>query len=91
MPSVTLPFDPLSYLEGYMRLRVDLDPKGKIILRGLGRLEPRHAKRALWVRDTYDRLLRMQLDAPKREMRPSVRKLLAQVRIVIRGGKYVLP
>ncbi len=74
-----------------MRLRVDLDTKGRIILHGLGRLEPHHAKRALWVRDTCDRLLRMQLDALKRGIQPSVRKLLAHGKIVIRGGRYVLP
>ena len=39
----------------------------------------------------YDKLLRMQLDAPKRELRPSVNKLLAQGKIVIKDKKYVLP
>lgn len=57
----------------------------------MGSLAPRHRKRAKWVLDTYDRLLDMQLDAPKRKVRPSVRKLLAQGKIVIRGGRYVVP
>ncbi|MGM0424547.1 MAG: hypothetical protein ACQEQX_06475 [Thermodesulfobacteriota bacterium] len=60
-----------------MKLKVELTSQGKIILHGMSRLHPRHRRRAKWVLDTYDRLLRMQLDAPKKEMRPSVRKLLA--------------
>jgi hypothetical protein len=84
----TTPFDPLRFLEGEMRLRVELTPQGKIILHGMSRLHPRHRRRAKWVLDTYDRLLRMQLDAPAREMRPSVRKLLAQGKIGIRGGMW---
>lgn len=85
------PFDPLSFLQGELRLKVELTPQGKIVLHGMSRLHPRHRKRAKWVLDTYERLLRMQLDAPKREMPPSVRKLLAQGKIVIRGGRHVVP
>ena len=39
----------------------------------------------------YDKLLRMQLDAPTKELRPSVNKLLAQCKIIINNGQYVLP
>lgn len=85
------PFDPLGFLEDELRLEAILDPRGSIILKGMGSLAPRNRKRAKWELDTYDKLLRLQLDAPKREMWPSVRKLQAQGKIVIRGGKYMMP
>ncbi len=40
------PFDPLNFLEDELRLEVVLDPRGKIILKGMGSLAPRHRKRA---------------------------------------------
>ncbi len=84
------PFDPLRFLQGYMRLEVSLDIRGNIVVDGRSRLEPEHWKQVRWVLNTYDKLLRMQLDAPDKELRPSVRKLLAQGKIVIRGGRYVV-
>jgi hypothetical protein len=47
-------------------------------------------KMRIFFRSYYDKLLRMQLDAPMREQRPSVNKLLAQGKIVIRNGKYTM-
>ena len=38
----------------------------------------------------YDRLLRMQLDAPTPELRPSINKLLAHGKIIIKKGHYVV-
>ena len=84
-------FDPLRFLEHQLRLKVHLAPNGKILLYGMGDLSPKRRQQAMKVLKVYDRLLRMQLDAPKREMRPSVNKLLAQGKIVIKKGKYVLP
>lgn len=39
--------------------------------------------------DTYEGLLRMQLDAPRRELRPSLQKLIAQGRLSIGNDRYV--
>ncbi len=82
------PFDPLQYLNS-LRLDVRLDTRGRIVLDGLNRI-PGHKRRQAWqVVKIYDRLLRMQLDAPSEGMRPSVRKLLAQGRITVQEGRYV--
>ena len=53
-------------------------------------LLPHQHKQAKAVLKTYDKLLRLQLAAPSKRMRPSVRKLLAQGKIEIRSGQYVL-
>lgn len=54
-------------------------------------LSPKRRQQAINVLKNYDQLLRMKLDAPTPELRPSVNKLLAQGKIVIKQGKYVLP
>ena len=83
-------FDPLNYLEAQLRLEDELSGSGdELILLGLSKLSEQDRKRAFWVAKTYKELLRMQLDAPKRELRPSVRKLLAQGKIKLERGKYL--
>ncbi|WP_232300448.1 hypothetical protein [Desulfonatronovibrio magnus] len=52
-------------------------------------LQLHQQKKAKAVLRTYDQLLRLQLDAPNKKMRPSVRKLLAQGKIEIRDGQYL--
>jgi hypothetical protein len=73
-----------------MRLSLDLDSKGNIVAEGMWHLHPHQYKQAKAVLKTYDRLLRLQLNATSKRMRPSVRKLLAQGKIEIMGGQYVL-
>ena len=81
-------FDPLRYLNSH-RLNVRLDQNGRIVLDGM-RDVPGHKRRQVWqVVKEYDKLLRMQLDAPCEGMRPSVRKLLAHGKIKVEGGRYV--
>jgi hypothetical protein len=84
-------FDPLRFLEHQLRLKVTLGQDGKIMLYGLNELSAKRRQQAFKVVKVYDKLLRMQLDAPKPELRPSVNKLLAQGKIVIKNKKYVLP
>jgi hypothetical protein len=84
-------FDPLRFLEKNLRLNVQLASNGKILLYGLNDLSAKRRQQAFNVVKVYDKLLRMQLDAPTRELRPSVNKLLAQGKIVIKNKKYVLP
>jgi hypothetical protein len=84
-------FDPLRFLERQLRLQVTLGQDGKILLSGLNDLSAKRRQQAFKVVKVYDKLLRMQLDAPKPELRPSVNKLLAQGKIVIKNKKYVLP
>jgi len=84
-------FDPLRFLEVQLRLQVTLGRDGKILLHGLNDLSPKRRQQAFNVVKVYDKLLRMQLDAPTRELRPSVNKLLAQGKIVIKNKRYVLP
>ena len=74
-----------------MRLDIELDSKGQITVHGMRFLEPHKAKQARNVLKVYDKLLRMQLDAPSKTMRPSVRKLLALGKVEVRDGQYVLP
>lgn len=82
------PFDPLKYLNS-LHLDVRLDQNGKIVLDGM-RNVPGEKRRHVWqMVKTYDKLLRMQLDAPDKGMRSSVRKLLAHGKIRVEGGKYV--
>jgi hypothetical protein len=82
------PFDPLSYLES-LYLDLFLDPSGNVVAEGMWSLEPHQKKKAKTILRIYDKLLRLQLDAPSESMRPSVRKLLAQGKIEIRDGQYV--
>ncbi|WP_291323056.1 hypothetical protein [Desulfonatronospira sp.] len=84
------PFDPLKFLQS-LRLDVELDSKGQITVHGMRFLEPHKAKQARNILKIYDKLLRMQLDAPSKTMRPSVRKLVALGKVEIRDGQYVLP
>jgi hypothetical protein len=84
-------FDPLRFLEVQLRLQVTLGRDGKILLHGLNDLSPKRRQQAFKVVKIYDKLLRMQLDAPTRELRLSVNKLLAQGKVVIKNKKYVLP
>ena len=88
MPFHRTPFDPLKYLNS-LRLDVRLDKEGKIVLDGMKNV-PGHKRHQVWhVVKEYDKLLRMQLDAPNEGMRPSVRKLLAQGKLKTKDGKYV--
>ncbi len=66
-----------------------LDSRGNIVVKGMWSLDPHQKKKARAVLQTYDKLLRLQLDAPSKNMRPSVRKLLAQGKIEIKDGQYV--
>ncbi len=84
------PFDPLQYLQS-LYLDLDLSANGQIKVSGMWSLEHHQQKKARAVLSTYDKLLRLQLDAPSRSMRPSVRKLLAQGKIEIRDGQYCRP
>ena len=85
------PFDPLKFLERTLRLDVYYSKRGThIVLEGLAALPEEKQHQAWWVVRTYKKLLQVQLDAPKREMRPSVRKLLAQGKVAIKDGKYYL-
>ena len=84
------PFDPLKFLQS-LRLDIELDSKGQITVHGMRFLEPHKAKQARNVLKVYDKLLRMQLDAPSKTMRPSVRKLLALGKVEIKEGQYVIP
>ncbi len=84
-----IPFDPLQFLEFEMRLDLDLDSNGQIKVKHMWSLEPPQKKKARAVLKTYDKLLRLQLDAPSKKMRPSVRKLLAQGEIEIRDEIYL--
>lgn len=83
-------FDPLRYLEHGLRLEVSLDKDGSILLKGISSLPAKKRRQAKKVLDTYEKLLRIQLDAPARELRPSVQKLMAQGKISIKNGQYVL-
>jgi len=65
-------FDPLRFLEHQLRLQVTLGQNGKILLYSLNELSPKRRQQAFRVVQVYDNLLRMQLDAPKPELRPSV-------------------
>ncbi|EFI33117.1 hypothetical protein Dthio_PD0432 [Desulfonatronospira thiodismutans ASO3-1] len=82
-------FDPLQYLEYELRLDLSLDSRGSIVVKGLWSLHPHQKQKAQATLTTYNKLLRLQLNAPSRKMRPSVRKLLAQGKIEIKGGQYV--
>jgi len=79
-------FDPLYYLERVLRLKVRIDNKDQILLDGLNYLGQHQVKQALGVVRTYDKLLRIQLNDPKK---PSVYKLIAQGKLELRKGKYV--
>ncbi len=85
------PFDPLHFLTFELDLDLNLDSQGNIVCDDVWRLTAEKQKQARNVLRIYDRLLRLQLDAPSEKMRPSVRKLLAQGKIEIRNGQFVLP
>jgi hypothetical protein len=85
------PFDPLKFLEHQLLLTVRLDEDGsRILVYGVSGLSPGKRKQVTWVVRTYAGLLRLQLKASKPELRPSVRKLLAQGKVAIKDGKYHL-
>ena len=88
MSHVRPPFDPLQFLYD-LRLDVRLGRNGKIVLEGMSKIPQERRRQALKVVKVYDKLLRIQLDAPNEGMRPSVRKLLAQGKIKVEGGRYV--
>lgn len=81
-------FDPHSYLQRELRLKVWIDHKDQILLDGLNSHGPQNIDRALWVVRTYGRLLRIQITDPRR---PSVYKLIAQGKLEVRKGRYVDP
>jgi hypothetical protein len=82
-------FDPLQFLQTQYRLDLSLDSRGNIVVKGIWSLHPHQKKKAEAILKIYDKLLRLQLNAPSKNMRPSVRKLLAQGKIEIREGQYV--
>ena len=88
MPRDSKLFDPLYYLQRELRLKVWIDNKDQILLDGLNYLGQEHVQRALWVVQTYDKLLRIQLNDPRR---PSVHKLIAQGKLAVKRGRYVKP
>lgn len=88
MSHVRPPFDPLQFLYD-IRQDARLDKNGRIVLDGLSKIPTERRWEALKVVSMYEKLLRMQLDAPNEGMRPSVRKLLAQGKIKVEGGRYV--
>jgi hypothetical protein len=81
-------FDPLFFLQRELRLKVWINRQERILLDGLGRLGPDKRRQALWVVNTYDKLLRLQLKDPGR---PSVYKLIAQGKLKIQRGRFVKP
>jgi hypothetical protein len=83
------PFDPLNYLEKQLRLRVNLAEDGRVLVGGLSSLPGHRKKKAVWVVNNYKELLKMQLNAESPQMRPSVRKLLAQDKLRIENGRYL--
>jgi hypothetical protein len=88
MPRDRKLFDPLYYLQRELRLKVWIGRNDRILLDGLNSLGQEHVQRALWVVRTYDKLLRVQLNDPRR---PSVYKLIAQGKMAVRKGRYVSP
>lgn len=84
------PFDPLNFLSCNLRLEVWLDEKEKIRLDGYYTLTLERRRQADYVLANYRPLLLMQLDAPSKGMRPSVRKLLAQGKVLVKDGRYVI-
>ena len=85
------PFDPLIFLERQLLLTVRLDEDGsRILVYGVSGLYPRKQRQVTWVVRTYAGLLRLQLNASKPELRPSVRKLMAQGKVGIKNGRYYL-
>ena len=86
---MSTPFEPLQYLEYELSLDVCLSLENQITAKGMCSLHPHQKHKAHAVLKTYNKLLKLQLNAPSRKMRPSVRKLLAQGKIEIKGGQYV--
>jgi len=84
------PFDPLLFLERQLKLRVRLDETGSILVHGVSYLSAEKQRQVRWVVRTYAGLLRLQLNASKPELRPSVRKLMAQGKVEIKNGRYYL-
>lgn len=84
------PFDPLIFLERQLLLTVRLDESGNILVYGVSGLSPGKRRQVSWVVRTYAGLLRLQLKASKPELRPSVRKLMAQGKVGIKKGRYYL-
>lgn len=83
------PFAPLKFLERTLRLHVHYSKRGiHIVLDGLAALAEEKQRQAQNVVRSYPRLLELQLDAPKGELRPSVRKLLAQGKVETVDGRY---
>jgi hypothetical protein len=83
-------FDPLRFLEQQLLLSVVHGRDDRIYLKDISKLPPQKKKQAKWVLDTYEGLLRLQLDVPKKGLRPSVQKLLAQGKISIQNKRYVV-
>ena len=70
--------DSLRFLERQLLLSVEQGREDRIYLQGISKLPPQKKKQAKWVLGNYDGFLRLQLDAPKKELRPSTQKLIAQ-------------
>ena len=84
------PFDPLIFLERQLLLTVRMEETGTILVYGISKLHSNKQKQVSWTVRTYAGLLRLQLNASKPELRPSVQKLMAQGKVGIKNGRYYL-
>jgi len=85
------PFDPLLSLERNLELNVYYSKRGiHIVLHGLAAFPEDKQRQARQVVKLYPRILKLQLDAPKRELRPSVCKLMVQGNVEIVRGRYLV-
>ena len=80
-------FAPLRFLENEIFAKVDLGPDGKPRLTFDRKHAPDRIRQAQAIAKRFDRLLALQLA----HGRASVQKLLAQGKIELRGGRYVVP
>lgn len=72
-----------------MELRVYYYKRGThIVLDGIAMLSEDKQNQARQVVRMYPRILELQMDAPKQELRPSIRKLMAQGKVEIVKGRY---
>jgi hypothetical protein len=83
-----VPFDPLKFLEHQLLLTVRLDEASTILVYGASSLAPRRQQQVTWIVRTHAGLLRLQLYAYRPELRPSVRKLMAQGKVEIVNERY---
>jgi hypothetical protein len=78
-------FDPLRYLRRNLKCEVALDPSGEVRLAFARWQQQPTIGKARAVLESYRALVRLQVENDG----ASVRKLLAQGKIELRGGRYV--